>query len=215
MLGYCMVDRRYPCRCCGFWTLSDPQPGSYEVCAVCFWEDDAVQNADPEYEGGANRVSLSEARDNYIRIGACEQMSVASVRSPKAAEFPPVPILYGLEEDRAAEVRRGLKIQILAVVRAMRAGAVGIILGSTHIAPLIHRLDQPDLEGALLFFSGIASDVDDLPIGSERDLWDRDALAVKDRQLADYERRVKEHALADCRAAEALLTADLSGSSSQ
>jgi len=132
-----------------------------------------------------------------------------------AAEFPPVPVLYGLEEERAAEVRRGLKIQILAVVRAMRAGTVGVILGSTRIAPLVHRLDQPDLEGALLVFVGIASEVDDLPIGSERDLWDRDALTVKDRQLADYERRVKEHALVHCRAAEALLTADLIGSGSQ
>ena len=117
-----MVDRRYPCRCCGFWTLSDPQTGNYEVCPVCFWEDDAVQNADPEYEGGTNRVSLSEARGKYIRIGDCEKRSVGSVRSPMAAEFPPVPVLYGLEEERAAEVRRGLKIQILAVVRAMRAG---------------------------------------------------------------------------------------------
>ena len=25
--------------------------GSYEICTVCFWQDDAVMNANPEYWG--------------------------------------------------------------------------------------------------------------------------------------------------------------------
>jgi hypothetical protein len=65
------------------------------------------------------------------------------------------------------------------------------------------------LEHALLSFVGVASEVDDLPTGSVRDLWDRDALASKDRQLADYESRIREQILADCSAAETLLAADL------
>src|SRR6266849_501318 len=207
-----MSDRLYPCRCCGFWTLSDPRSGSYEICPVCFWEDDAVQNEDPAYAGGANRLCLFEARRNYVLFGACEKESIGHVRPPAPAEFPPVPVLYGLGEERAAQLRRGLKIQILALIRSMRVGAVGIAVGSTQIAPLVHRLDQPNLEDALLSFIGVASEVDDLPIGRERDLWDRDALAVKDRQLADYESRIKEQILADCCVVEALLTADLVGS---
>jgi Cysteine-rich CPCC len=208
-----MSDRRYPCHCCGFWTLSDPQSGSYEVCPVCFWEDDAVQNEDPAFEGGANRVCLAKARLNFIRIGACAEESIANVR-PVVAEFPAVPVILGLDEKRAVELRRGLKIQILALVRSMPGGAVGIAAGSTQISSLRLQLDQPDLEDALRFFAGVASDVDDLPIGSERDSWDPTALAVKDRQLVDYESRVRDRILAECGALEQLLVADLAGSKS-
>ncbi len=71
------------------------------------------------------------------------------------------------------------------------------------------------MENALLSFVGVASEVDDLPIGNERDLWNSNMLAAKDRQLADYESRIREQTLADCSAIEALLTAELIGAGSQ
>ena len=210
-----MPDRRYRCHCCGFWTLSDPRSGSYEICPVFSWEDDTVQNEDPAFAGGANRVSLCEARRNYILFGACEKDSVGHVRPPVPIEFPFVPVVHGLEEERAAQLRRGLKVQILARVRAIRAGAVGIAVGSRQISALVHQLDEPALEDACFRFAGVASEVDDFPIGTVRDEWEPGALAVKDRQLADYESRIKEPMLTDCCAVEVLLTADLVGSGSQ
>jgi hypothetical protein len=62
----------YPCICCGFLTLTDPSLGSYEICEVCFWEDDPVQNEDPLFVGGANAVSLARARENYVHYCACQ-----------------------------------------------------------------------------------------------------------------------------------------------
>lgn len=47
-----------PCACCGervFLSLGD-----YEICDVCGWEDDPVQSRDPDYEGGANELSLNQ-----------------------------------------------------------------------------------------------------------------------------------------------------------
>lgn len=38
----------YPCVCCGFLTLAEPPPGTFEICSVCRWEDDNVQARDPE-----------------------------------------------------------------------------------------------------------------------------------------------------------------------
>ncbi|ARP50579.1 hypothetical protein B6259_06620 [Ruminococcaceae bacterium CPB6] len=32
------------------------------VCPVCGWEDDGVQLDEPDLEGGANEMSLNEAR---------------------------------------------------------------------------------------------------------------------------------------------------------
>lgn len=77
------------CLCCGCRTLSEAPPGTYEICPVCFWEDDPVQAKDPTYRGGANEVSLVEARVNYQRIGATDERSREHVRSPLPSELPP------------------------------------------------------------------------------------------------------------------------------
>ena len=80
---------RYPCQCCGYLTLSEPGTGSYEICKVCYWEDDPVQNDDPTFWGGANRVSLHDARRNYRAFKASEARFVRHVRPPLLEELPP------------------------------------------------------------------------------------------------------------------------------
>lgn len=82
-------QRKYPCPCCGYFTLTEPPIGSYEICPVCFWEDDPVQNADPEFSGGANNPSLNEARQNFARFGAMEERFKENVRPPHEDELPP------------------------------------------------------------------------------------------------------------------------------
>ena len=47
---------KYKCPCCGFYTFDEKPDGNYDICPVCFWEDDPIQSEDIEYEGGANRV---------------------------------------------------------------------------------------------------------------------------------------------------------------
>ncbi len=82
---------RFPCPCCGFLTLPGEPPGTYEICPVCFWEDDPVQFRDPEFEGGANAVSLEQARRNYARSGASAPEHRRLVRPPRAEEIPTTP----------------------------------------------------------------------------------------------------------------------------
>ena len=55
------VSDLLPCPCCGSATIS--APGTFDICDVCQWEDDPAQSADPNYAGGANSDSLSEARN--------------------------------------------------------------------------------------------------------------------------------------------------------
>lgn len=49
------------------------QDGSYEICAICGWENDPVQYDDPDFAGGANRMSLNDAKRTWAathkRIG--------------------------------------------------------------------------------------------------------------------------------------------------
>lgn len=37
----------------------------YEICDECLWENDPVQLDDPDFAGGANEMSLNEAREVY------------------------------------------------------------------------------------------------------------------------------------------------------
>ena len=37
----------------------------YEICSVCWWEADEIQEQYPDYSGGANKVSLNEARAGF------------------------------------------------------------------------------------------------------------------------------------------------------
>jgi hypothetical protein len=66
------MTKLYTCPCCGYRTLGD-LPGSYDICHVCFWEDDQVQILDPWFAGGANKPSLVEAQNNFERFGACDE----------------------------------------------------------------------------------------------------------------------------------------------
>ena len=75
----------FTCPCCGYRTLNE-FPGSYEICAVCFWEDDPIQLLDPGFAGGANRPSLIECQANYARFGASEHRFISNVRPPANEE---------------------------------------------------------------------------------------------------------------------------------
>ena len=53
-------NSRHKCLCCGKGIVEGNQ--LYDICSVCGWEDDLVQAEDPDYSGGANQMSLNEAR---------------------------------------------------------------------------------------------------------------------------------------------------------
>lgn len=85
------MTAHYPCPCCGFLTLDQKPPGSFAICPVCWWEDDEVQARDPNYAGGANKVSLRQAQENFRRFGASEADFTSNVRRPRAEEVPDSP----------------------------------------------------------------------------------------------------------------------------
>ena len=80
------LGRRYACPCCGYLTLDEAPTGTYDICKVCFWEDDGVQFRDPDYPGGANRVSLNEARESFHQHGVSDPRFKANVRPPLTDE---------------------------------------------------------------------------------------------------------------------------------
>ncbi|MGW5864654.1 CPCC family cysteine-rich protein [Streptomyces sp. NPDC055239] len=64
--------------------------GTFEICPVCFWEDDGQDdhNAD-RVRGGPNYgLSLTEARTNFRAMGACDERRTQFVRAPLPDEHP-------------------------------------------------------------------------------------------------------------------------------
>ncbi len=94
---------KYQCLCCGYKTLDSR--GEFDICSVCFWEDDTYlnfsvspivgmyYNRKPAMEelldipSAANHgLTLRSAQKNYRLFGACTQDMLPYVRKPHSNE---------------------------------------------------------------------------------------------------------------------------------
>jgi len=75
-------EKAYRCPCCGFKTLHER--GGYELCPICYWEDDGQDNHDAaEVRGGPNgELSLEQARHNYLHFKVCNPKFLGKNRAP-------------------------------------------------------------------------------------------------------------------------------------
>lgn len=96
-------EQKEACLCCGCKTIE--HRGAFEICPVCFWEDDAYLQSDEDRaanadirdnwtetdilalsSGANNGMTIGEARRNYALFGACEKKMLPYVRKPFAYE---------------------------------------------------------------------------------------------------------------------------------
>ncbi|GAV15271.1 CPCC family cysteine-rich protein [Paenibacillus sp. NAIST15-1] len=73
----------YSCPCCEFKTL--PTKGEYDICPVCFWEDDG--STDPSYYSSPNHMTLAQARENFIKFGVVNKSSLQFLESDRLEKF--------------------------------------------------------------------------------------------------------------------------------
>lgn len=78
---------KYKCLCCGYRTLDER--GGYDICPICFWEDEPGQREDDlDKKSGANHgLTMRQAKENYKRFGACEESMIKNVRKPNEDEI--------------------------------------------------------------------------------------------------------------------------------
>ncbi len=64
-----MKDKKklIPCKCCGANCIQES--GNYEICSICFWEDDGI--SDENTYSNVNHLTLKEAKANYRKFKAC------------------------------------------------------------------------------------------------------------------------------------------------
>lgn len=80
-------DPIYECPCCHYMTLHER--GGYEICPVCYWEDDGQDEHDAEeIRGGPNEnLSLRDAQRNFLQFGAFSKKFIRNVRAPLPSEY--------------------------------------------------------------------------------------------------------------------------------
>lgn len=79
----------YPCPCCGCLTLPVPaEEAIAHICPVCFWENDVFTHSDDEPSDENGGMTLNEGRENYRRLGACQERLLPHVRPPRPEEIP-------------------------------------------------------------------------------------------------------------------------------
>lgn len=177
------------CPCCGYATLGER--GGYEICPVCFWEDDGQDDVDAHIaRGGPNRGTLWAARAYFLAFGACDPASRAHVRPPAEPRLR----AWGAVDDVVVEERpaadvsvwnllhdgtvTGLRrhegrvsVEISAMYLQERFGATGFRVELFDVARITYTpYDQPEV-GALDEIVRLEPE-----IGSSR--LDGDAVAV-------------------------------------
>jgi hypothetical protein len=74
---------KFQCPCCCNFTLD--AVAVYNICPVCFWEDDGTTN---EHCFSPNGINLDEGRMNYRKYGSSKEHDIPYVRPPKPDELP-------------------------------------------------------------------------------------------------------------------------------
>lgn len=75
-------NQKFQCPCCGCFTLGEV--GGYNICPVCFWEDDGTTG---EHGFSPNDVPLDEGKENYKKYGAHLERWTSHVRKPEPDEL--------------------------------------------------------------------------------------------------------------------------------
>jgi hypothetical protein len=83
-------EQKYKCPCCGNYTLEVMEGHDtpfFEICEVCGWMYDEVDQEHPDISCGGNYVSLNEAKENYKKIGRIRE-KCRVFRLPLDSELP-------------------------------------------------------------------------------------------------------------------------------
>src|SRR5262245_51386512 len=76
---------KYPCPACGYLTIENP--ADWDICPICFWEDDVFYTPGEDRTSSANRgMAISEAQANFILYGAVDLKCKDHVRQPTALD---------------------------------------------------------------------------------------------------------------------------------
>lgn len=75
----------FTCPCCGFRVFASA-PGSADLCPICGWRDDLMHLRFVLFSGMPNGISLVDAQQNYMTMGAKDAAVLKDVRFPTPSD---------------------------------------------------------------------------------------------------------------------------------
>ncbi len=190
-----ILTSRNECHCCFFLTLSLPRPVHNEVCPVCIWEDDPIQNENPHFETGGNRVSLVQARLNFINHGACEPGLANLSRSPQEDELPLPTDFHGLNQKQTEFALRKVKTQILVIALGIFDRDIETLRGCSAITSIADPLkSDPVISPHLEFFDSVTRKASSIQCGGDR----IESLKNDGNAVAKYRRQIRSEVDNQC-----------------
>jgi methionyl-tRNA synthetase len=82
------MNNKIQCPCCGNYTIDGEDEVITDICDVCFWQYDTVSQKNIDIPIGPNKVSLNEAKKNYLAFGSSSKRLLQYVRKPLDEELP-------------------------------------------------------------------------------------------------------------------------------
>lgn len=77
---------RFQCPCCDHVTLAEED--RWEICGICYWEDDGVDLDSADCCSGANHgLTLRQGRQNFAEFGACKPEFLRNVLPEKDRSY--------------------------------------------------------------------------------------------------------------------------------
>ena len=129
------------CACCGNFTLE--KDSLFDICDICGWENDEVQEEKPDFSGGSNNMSLNEYKEFYF-------CSTKGQKCHSEAVYPKdkdVYFIFGKESQGLPEplleknYDKCIRIPMRGFVRSLNlSNAVAVV-----VYEALRQLDYPDL----------------------------------------------------------------------
>lgn len=80
-----MTKKNIKCPVCGRYTFESE--ADFDICDICGWENDGAQYRDHNLAGGANDLSVNEARIEYFLLNAPNTRTRAAVLKEEYVGF--------------------------------------------------------------------------------------------------------------------------------
>jgi hypothetical protein len=93
---------------------------------------------------------------------------------------------------------QSVRKQVVETAQAMLDGEMSYLLGARRLDALRHEVSVGNDDADFMVFIAIASETDDFPLGSVRELWDKQALIRLQPEIDSAEAWAKEQAESVC-----------------
>jgi hypothetical protein len=87
------------CPVCGQHTFTE----EFELCPVCDWQQDSVQEKRPEFGGGANKLSLNDYRARWLSRPSTLVLGVSDIETLTRSRANLVRLVVSLDDSDSSE----------------------------------------------------------------------------------------------------------------